>query len=114
MIAQGAHAAMLFMLDESLITGLTIVGGRQCLISPIGEEAAEWIENAFTKVCVRVDSEEELFDIKKKAEAAKLTVHMVRDSGKTEFGGQQTYTCLAVGPNEASEIDKITGHLRLL
>ena len=43
-----------------------------------------------------------------------LEVHMITDTGKTEFHGVPTNTCLAIGPDEASKIDAITGGLKLL
>jgi PTH2 family peptidyl-tRNA hydrolase len=43
-----------------------------------------------------------------------LEVHLITDSGRTEFHGQPTRTCLAIGPDEASKIDQVTGHLELL
>jgi PTH2 family peptidyl-tRNA hydrolase len=45
---------------------------------------------------------------------AGLQVHLITDSGKTEFHGQPTRTCLAIGPDESSKIDAVTGHLELL
>jgi PTH2 family peptidyl-tRNA hydrolase len=73
-----------------------------------------WLTGAFAKVCCRVDSEEELMQIHDKAEEAGLEVHLITDSGRTEFHGQPTRTCLAIGPDEADKIDQITGHLELL
>jgi PTH2 family peptidyl-tRNA hydrolase len=61
-----------------------------------------------------VDSEEELMEIHDKAVAAGLEVHLITDSGRTEFHGEPTRTCLAIGPDEADRIDDITGHLQLL
>ncbi len=46
--------------------------------------------------------------------SAGLQVHLITDSGKTEFHGQPTRTCLAIGPDESSRIDTVTGHLELL
>ena len=43
-----------------------------------------------------------------------LEVHLITDSGKTEFHGQPTRTCLAIGPDETEKIDPVTGHLELL
>jgi PTH2 family peptidyl-tRNA hydrolase len=43
-----------------------------------------------------------------------LEVHLITDSGRNEFHGQPTRTCLAIGPDEASKIDQVTGHLELL
>jgi len=73
----------------------------------------EWLHGSFAKVCVRVDSEEELLEIHEKALAAGLESHLITDSGKTEFK-EPTNTCLAIGPDEAEKIDEITGHLKLL
>ena len=38
---------------------------------------------------------------------------MIIDLGKTEFNGEPTKTCLAIGPNKTELIDSITGHLKL-
>ena len=77
-------------------------------------EQQAWLTGSFAKVCCRVDSEEDLLEIHAKAIAAALEVHLITDSGKTEFHGQPTVTCLAIGPDDAAKIDAITGHLKLL
>lgn len=74
----------------------------------------EWLDGRFTKVCVSVDSEEELIDIYMKAMYNKVNVKLIKDAGLTEFGGIPTYTCLAIGPDYPDKIDPITGHLKLL
>ncbi len=43
-----------------------------------------------------------------------LTAELIIDSGFTEFNGVPTKTCIAVGPNRAEDIDRVTGHLKLL
>lgn len=73
-----------------------------------------WLTGAFAKVCCRVNSEEELMSIHDQAIAAGLEVHLITDSGKTEFHGLPTRTCLAIGPDVADKIDPITGNLELL
>ena len=74
----------------------------------------DWLNGFFTKICVSVNSEEELLDIYKKAQDAGLPVKLITDSGLTEFHGQPTNTCLCIGPYDSEEIDKITGDLSLL
>lgn len=69
------------------------------------------LTGAFAKVCCRVDSEDELMAIHDRAVAAGLEVHLITDSGKTEFHGVPTRTCVAIGPDEAEKIDEITGQL---
>ena len=106
-IAQGAHASM------SFVTRRLQKYGHTSLANCSAAERA-WLTNGFAKVCCRVDSEEELFAIRDKAVEAGLEVHLVTDSGKTEFHGVPTNTCLAIGPDDADRIDVITGELKLL
>jgi PTH2 family peptidyl-tRNA hydrolase len=72
-----------------------------------------WLEGLFTKVCVRVDSDEALLAVAEAAEKAGIRVEVITDSGRTEFAGVPTRTCLALGPDQASKIDQVTGHLEL-
>jgi peptidyl-tRNA hydrolase, PTH2 family len=72
-----------------------------------------WLHGQFSKICVTVDSEEELMRIYGEAVQAKLPVKLITDSGRTEFHGVPTRTCLAIGPCWAEDVDRITGKLRL-
>ena len=74
-------------------------------------EERGWINAGMAKVCLRVDSEDELMACHDSALAAGLTSHLIRDSGRTEFGGVPTLTACAIGPAEVERIDAITGHL---
>lgn len=96
MVAQGSHAC--------LKASMSILGSRKL---------ADWIEDGQTKICVSVDSLEELLMIHENAKLANLPRAIVLDAGKTEFN-QPTYTAVAIGPADDAEIDKITGHLKLL
>ena len=106
-IAQGAHAAMSFLCRRLQEAGSVSLDG-------LTDAQRAWLTGAFAKVCCRVDSEEELMQIHDKALEAGLEVHLITDSGRTEFHGQPTRTCLAIGPDEADKIDAITGQLQLL
>jgi len=101
MIAQGAHASMAFLT-------------RQIENVDLSEAEQKWLKSSFAKICVRVDSEEELDQIHEKAKEKGLVVHEIIDSGKTEFKGLSTKTCLAIGPDYSEKIDEITGDLELL
>lgn len=106
-IAQGAHASMSFICRRMQEAG-------SVSLTDFTDAQREWLTGAFAKVCCRVNSEEELMEIHDKALEAGLEVHLITDSGKTEFHGEPTNTCLAIGPDEAEKIDEITGHLQLL
>jgi peptidyl-tRNA hydrolase, PTH2 family len=109
LISQGAHACMKAVFDKSVFV-------EDGMFIELPNESAlwDWIKDKFTKVCVSVDSEEELFDIVNKAQAAGLPCALITDSGLTEFGGVPTRTCCAIGPAWSDEVDAITGHLKLL
>jgi PTH2 family peptidyl-tRNA hydrolase len=106
-IAQGAHASMSFICRRLQEAG-------SVSFDDFTEVQRAWLTGAFAKVCCRVNSEEELTEIHDKALDAGLEVHLITDSGKTEFHGEPTNTCLAIGPDEADRIDAITGDLQLL
>ena len=106
-IAQGAHASMSFICRR-------LQEGASVSLNDFSDVERAWLTGAFAKVCCRVDSEDELMKIHDEAIAAGLEVHLITDSGKTEFHGVPTRTCLAIGPDDAEKIDEITGHLQLL
>ena len=97
-IAQGAHASVL-ALTETGLDNPTI---------------KNWADQGMPKICVRVNSEQELFDIQTQATENGLPVFVVRDEGRTEFNGVVTPTCLAIGPADSDAIDAVTGNLSLL
>lgn len=101
-VAQACHASISF-LTRKLQSNRKMTDVEQ-----------QWVNDRFTKICVRVDSEQELIDIHNKALANGIESHLITDAGYTEFNGVPTKTCLALGPDYASKIDVITGHLKLL
>jgi PTH2 family peptidyl-tRNA hydrolase len=102
-IAQWAHASMIWLALRIRQPGYVFT-----------EAERRWLDGAFTKVCVLVDSEEELLAVVQKAEEAGVLVHLCVDAGRTEFHGVPTPTCCAVGPDYPERIDPIPGHLKLL
>ena len=68
--------------------------------------------NAVGKI-MQVSSEEELLAHHQKALELGLRSHLIRDSGRTEFGGVPTLTACAIGPDESVKIDAVTGNLKL-
>ena len=74
---------------------------------------SEWFEAGVAKVCVYVDSEQDLLDVAEQAREKGFVYSLIRDAGLTEFHGEPTYTCLAIEPLPADVIDPITGSLPL-
>ncbi|MEO6305163.1 MAG: aminoacyl-tRNA hydrolase [Bacteroidia bacterium] len=109
MCAQSSHASMSFLTKKAKITN-----NKSTVVLDNPDIVEQWFHEGFTKICVSVDSETELDEIYMGAMAAGLTVHMITDSGHTEFNGVPTKTCLCIGPNKSEDIDVITSHLKLL
>lgn len=73
-----------------------------------------WLKNSFRKICVYVNSEEELKEVYQKALDKGLMSNLVEDNGTTEFNGVKTLTCCAIGPHWDNDFIGITDHLPLL
>lgn len=106
MVAQGCHSVLgvffehfSYSIDNNYYTDNDVI--------------LKWFYDLQKKICVSVDSEEELLKIYSQCIEHDLNVYLVQDQGLTEFK-QPTYTCLAIGPDYSDKIDKITGNLPLL
>lgn len=97
MVAQGAHASM-----------GTVLAYRD------DPRVEQWLADNFTKVCVRADSLDELMDVYIEGIEAGLLASLVTDNGLTEFHGEKTITCCAIGPDTPEKLEPITGSLKLL
>jgi PTH2 family peptidyl-tRNA hydrolase len=106
-IAQAAHASLAFLTKR-----LNKISNNTFQIE-LSDNEQEWVKGIFTKVCLKVETEEQLLEIEKKAKEKGLECHLVTDRGLTEFHGVPTNTCLAIGPDIAEKIDEITGNLGL-
>jgi PTH2 family peptidyl-tRNA hydrolase len=119
--AQCAHAAMSFITRRASIVKNFYgeYGSKQTYLhSDVEEDTMEeinhWLENSFRKICVFVNSEEELEAIHQKAIDNGLISHMIIDNGATEFDGVLTKTVVAIGPHWDEKFEGITDKLPLL
>lgn len=101
-ISQGCHASMKWLVEKWKKSDFALT-----------KEQEEWLYGSSAKICLQVDTEIEIMNLCNKAVELGLTAHLIVDSGKTEFGGIPTTTCCAIGPNESSKIDQVTGYLKL-
>jgi len=101
-VAQGSHASM-----GNVLTIQNSGTAKQ------KEILDKWLNESFVKVCLYVNSLEELHDIYETALNKGESVKLITDNGLTMFNGVKTDTCLSIlGYRE--DVDSITGHLRLL
>lgn len=80
---------------------------------PNASPLTEWFHYGCAKICVYVDSEEELLAIAEKASEKNIIASVITDAGMTEFHGVPTKTCLALEPLPAEIADELTGKLPL-
>lgn len=118
MCAQASHASMAF-LTSRLWIGQPELDWNPIMINsayspPLLEEIDHWLRNSFRKICVFVNSEQELEELHQKALDSGLISHIIEDNGATEFNGVKTKTCIAIGPHYDEKFIGITDHLPLL
>jgi peptidyl-tRNA hydrolase, PTH2 family len=122
MMAQAAHASMKVILDKMRKIPYSVVSNNnkegkftEYTLTVSGNSALEqWLDGSFTKVVVGVDSLEELMEIHSEAKAMGMLTSIIEDEGRTEFHGEKTVTCVAIGPDTVERVDRVTGHLKLL
>ncbi len=73
----------------------------------------EWEAAGVKKVVLKVADLKELMSIYERLKAAKLKPSLIKDAGHTEVE-PGTITCVGVGPVKETDVDRITGHLKML
>ncbi len=74
---------------------------------------SEWEGEGQKKVVVKVKDEAEMLELYEKAKRARVPCALISDAGLTQIA-PGTITALAVGPWNEEEVDRLTGHLKLL
>ena len=77
------------------------------------EDREEWESTGSKKVVLKVKDIKGLLAIQKDAREASMPFALIKDAGKTEVK-PGTVTALGIGPCDEEEIDRITGHLKIL
>jgi PTH2 family peptidyl-tRNA hydrolase len=107
LVAQGAHASM------GAILSLCKQDGDK-LVLEMDDRTKPWLTGRFKKICVYVNSEQELLDIYNQAKELGLITSLIKDAGLTEFNGVATLTAVAVGPDREDRVDAVTKSLPLM
>ena len=72
-----------------------------------------WYDDSQKKVVVKVESEKELFELQKIAQSYNLVTAIIKDAGHTQLE-HGTTTCLGIGPATEDDLNRVTGHLKLM
>ncbi len=103
--------------DLNLSAGKTAVQAAHASILAYEQtkrgDRANWLRSGQKKVALRVKSLEDLYLIRDEAKQLGFPFAIVSDAGLTEVS-PGTVTSLGIGPSKSTELDKITGDLKLL
>ncbi len=72
-----------------------------------------WNSDGAKKVVLKAEGEKEIKSLEKLAKKEGLPCFLVKDAGRTQLKSG-TITALGIGPAKDSEIDSVTGKLKLL
>lgn len=115
--AQVAHASMAVLLDgmaNMYYVNDDVIVNDKSLHLRQDEPWYEWINGSFVKIVLYVEFEDAIHALANRCHFMKIPCAVITDAGKTEFHGEPTVTCIAIGPDYSEKIDKITGDLPLL
>ncbi len=71
-----------------------------------------WEQTGQAKVTLKVESQDEMMQLVKKAKDFGVTAQYIRDAGRTQLA-PNTVTVAAIGPAPKTLLDLVTGHLKL-
>ncbi len=74
---------------------------------------ADWIAAGQKKTVVKVRDEAEMMSVFSEGKRAGIAAVLIEDAGHTQLE-PGTKTCVGLGPAEESELDRITGGLKLM
>jgi PTH2 family peptidyl-tRNA hydrolase len=95
LVAQGAHAAV------------------ECVRKSKKSVVDKWVSEGGKKIVLKVSSERELVDLKKKSDEEGVCACVIADAGFTQIPAG-TITALGIGPDEDEKVDRVTSKLKLL
>lgn len=105
--AQTGHAIQLLLLEHATFEG-------DNLIIPLTPMLRDWLSGIYTKIALRVDSEDQLMALCKTALDLGIPNVIVEDLGLTCFDGVKTKTVAALGPVYKEMHDPFTKGLKML
>lgn len=109
LVAQGAHASLGAVLSQATKSQ----DGKQLVLDLTDPRLEPWLTGRFKKICVYVNTEQELLDLHATALSNGLITALIQDAGLTEFAGVKTLTAVAIGPDFEDKIDAVCKHLPL-
>ena len=72
----------------------------------------EWDNTDYTKIILKCNNLEEIYQLQEKADELNISNFIVHDKGRTQLPANSV-TCLGIGPDTNSKIDKVIKNLKL-
>ncbi len=72
-----------------------------------------WMSGGQKKVVLKVSGKDEMLSVMNEARSNGLYTVIITDAGRTQVE-PGSMTCVGIGPAPCSDIDKVTGHLKML
>lgn len=89
------------------------VGAYKSAVKSMPAVVRQWENSGCPKIAVKCESKAELLEIRRQAKEHNFNICMIRDAGRTQIE-PNSITVLAIGPAKVSDLDHVTGHLKLL
>ncbi len=109
--------AIIIRTDLKMERGKLVAQGAHASIAALRESNEEdrdmWEAEGMKKIVLKVSSRAELLKIYSTARDAGLPAAIIKDAGLTQVR-PNTPTAVGIGPADDTEVDKITGKLKLL
>ncbi len=109
--------AIILRKDLGMSAGKLVAQGSHACVDALDKASPDavekWKRGGMEKICLKVTGERELLQVFQDAKRLKLPTSLIRDAGHTQIE-PGTLTAVAVGPAEETEVDKVTGKLKLL
>ena len=84
---------------------------KKCLRSQ-PQRIIDWDGEESTKIVLKISGEEALRKLYQDAKDKGIPCKVIQDAGRTQIA-PGSYTCCAIGPGKISELNPLTGHLKL-
>lgn len=93
--------------------GHAVIGAFKRAMKFCPDDVKKWEIIGQKKIAVKVDSEEQILEIREKCRKAGLNAYVVADAGRTQIAAG-SLTVLAIGPASESKFNGVTDDLKLL
>ncbi len=101
------------VMSSGKISAMVAHASTEATLKSEDPKVKAWRKDGMKKVVLKVNSKEELLNVKKEADRNNLVTALIKDAGKTQVE-PGSITCLGIGPDSEEKLNSVTGKLKLL